>query len=120
MDKTVVLIQDNEEILDIMDEVLKDEGFEVVSSLTTEPIEKLDEIEPDIVIIDDHIKGNKTGSEVIAELKSDPETEDVSAVLTSTSLDLPSKAKDCNADDYIEKPFDIDHMIDVVKKNSSL
>lgn len=119
MDKTIVLIQDNEEILDIMDEVLKEEGFEVISSLTTEPIEKLDEIEPDVVIIDDHIKGKKRGSELIAELKSNPDTEDLPAVLTSTSLDLPEKAKECKADDFIEKPFDIDHMIEVVKKNSS-
>lgn len=118
MDKKVVLIQDNKEILNIMDEVLTDEGFEVISSLTPEPIEKLEKINPDILIIDDHIKGKKSGSEVIAELKSDPVTEDLTAVLTSTSLDLPKKAEECFADDYIEKPFDIDHMIAVVKQNS--
>lgn len=118
MDKKIVLIQDNEETLNIMDEVLKDEGFDVVPSLTTEPIDKLDEIEPDVLIVDDHIKGKKTGSEVIAELKSDPETEDLSAILTSTSYDLQKTAENCNADDYIEKPFDIDHLIDVVNKNS--
>lgn len=118
MKKKVVLIQDNEDILEIMDQVLEDEGFDVTSSLTTEPIEKIDEIDPDVVIVDDHIKGNKKGSKVIEELKADPQTEDVSAVLTSTSFDLPEKAKECNADDYIEKPFDIDHMINVVKNNS--
>ncbi|UXD70686.1 response regulator [Sphingobacterium faecium] len=118
MKKKVVLIQDDEDILDIMDEVLKDEGFEVTSSLSTEPIEKIDEIDPDVVVVDEHIRGSKKGSEVIELLKSDAETEDISAVLTSTSYDLPQKAKDCKADDYIEKPFDLDHMVDVVKKNS--
>jgi two-component system response regulator VicR len=118
MKKKVVLIQDNEDILEIMDQVLEDEGFDVTASLTTEPIEKIDEIEPDLVIVDDHIRGNKKGSKVIEELKTDPQTEDVSAVLTSTSHDLPEKAKECKADDYIEKPFDIDHMINVVKNNS--
>jgi DNA-binding response OmpR family regulator len=118
MKKKVVLIQDNEDILDIMEQVLEEEGFDVTPSLTTEPIDKIDEIEPDVVIVDDHIKGNKKGSQVIEELKSDAETEDVSAVLTSTSPDVPKKAKECRADDYIEKPFDIDHMIEVVKKNT--
>lgn len=113
----MVLIQDDEAILDIMDQVLEEEGFDVTASLTTEPMEKLDEIEPDVVIVDDHIKGKKKGSELIKELKSDPETQDVSAVLTSTSPDLPQRAKECKADDYIEKPFDIDHLIEVVKKN---
>ncbi|PWS30143.1 response regulator [Pedobacter paludis] len=118
MKKKVVLVQDNKDILDIMDQVLDEEGFDVTASLTTEPIEKIEEIEPDIVIIDDHIKGTKKGSEIINELKSDPETEDISAVLTSTSNKLPQQAEDCKADDYIEKPFDIDHMVDVVKKNA--
>jgi len=118
MKKKVVLVQDNKDILDIMDQVLDEEGFDVTASLTTEPIEKIEEIEPDIVVIDDHIKGTKKGSEIINELKSDPETEDISAVLTSTSNKLPQQAEDCKADDYIEKPFDIDHMVDVVKKNA--
>jgi len=118
MKKKVVLIQDNEDILNIMDQVLEDEGFEVTASLTTEPIEKLDEIDPDVIVVDEHIKGKKKGSVVIEELKSDPDTQDVSAVLTSTSASLPEKAKACNADDYIEKPFDIDHMVEVVKKNA--
>ena len=118
MKKKVVLVQDNKDILDIMDHVLEEEGFDVTASLTTEPIDKIDQIEPDVVIVDDHIKGKKRGSQVIKELKSDPETEDVSAVLTSTSNNLPQQAEECKADDYIEKPFDIDHMIEVVKKNS--
>ena len=118
MKKKVVLVQDNKDILDIMDHVLEEEGFDVTASLTTEPIDKIDQIEPDVVIVDDHIKGKKSGSQVIKELKSDPETEDVSAVLTSTSNNLPQQAEECKADDYIEKPFDIDHMVEVVKKNS--
>ncbi|MDY0904426.1 response regulator [Pedobacter sp. CFBP9032] len=118
MKKKVVLVQDNKEILEIMDQVLEEEGFDVTASLTTDPVDRIDEIEPDVVIVDDYIKGDKRGSEVIKQLKSDPETEDVSAVLTSTSNKLPQQAEECKADDYIEKPFDIDHMISVVKKNS--
>jgi len=117
-EKKVVLIQENEVILDIMDEVLEDGGFDVTPSLTTEPIENIEDIDPDVVIVDDHIKGDKKGSEVIRELKSDPDTEDVSSVLTSTAHNIEKTAKDCLADDFIQKPFDIDHMIDVVKKNA--
>jgi len=118
MKKKVVLVQDNKDILDIMDQVLEEEGFDVTASLTTEPIEKIEEIDPDVVIVDDHIKGKVKGSEIIKALKADPETEDLSAVLTSTSNNLPQQAEDCKADDYIEKPFDIDHMVEVVKKNT--
>lgn len=118
MKKKIVLIQDNEDILNAMEDILEDEGFDTVPSLTTEPIAEINDIDPDLIIVDDNIRGSKKGSKVIKELKEDPETEELSAVLTSTSSDLPEKAKNCKADDYIEKPFDIDHMIDVVKKNS--
>lgn len=118
MKKKVVLVQDNKDILDIMDQVLEEEGFDVTSSLSTDPIEKIDQIDPDIVVIDDNIKGSKKGSKVIKELKSSPETEDISAVLTSTSDKLPEIAQESKADDFIQKPFDLDHMVDVVKKNA--
>ncbi|MBD3906448.1 response regulator [Chryseobacterium sp. Ch-15] len=118
MKKKIVLIQDDKHVMDVMDEILQDEGFDVIPSLTTEPIERIDEIDPDLVIVDDNIKGKKKGSKVIRELKDDPETEELSAVLTSTSHDLPKTARECNADDYLEKPFDIDHMIEVVKNNA--
>lgn len=118
MKKKVVLVQDNKDILQIMDQVLEEEGFDVTGSLTTEPLQNIEEIDPDIVIVDDHIKGAVKGSQVIKELKSDPETEDIPAVLTSTSIDLASEAANCKADDFIEKPFGIDEMIDVVKKNT--
>lgn len=118
MEKKVVLIQDDEQILELMDHILTHEGYDVTPSLTTEPIEEIEEINPDIVIVDEHIKGEKNGTEVIEELKSDPATEDVSAVLTSTSSELSKKAEQCKADDFIEKPFDIDHLVDVVKKNT--
>lgn len=118
MKKKVVLLQDNKDILEIMDQVLEEEGFDVIGSLTTEPIENIDNIDPDIVIVDDHIKGAVKGSQVIKELKSDPETEEIPAVLTSTSNNLAEQAAECNADDFIAKPFGIDDMIDVVKKNT--
>ncbi|WP_159732537.1 response regulator [Sphingobacterium sp. 18053] len=118
MKKKAVLIQDNEDILNIMDEVLADEGFDVTPSLTTEPIEDILEIDPDIIIVDDHIRGTKKGSEVIKELKNDPETEELSSVLTSTAHDIAKIAAECKADDFIQKPFDLDQMVDIVKKNS--
>ncbi|QQT32904.1 response regulator [Sphingobacterium multivorum] len=116
--KKAVVIQDNEDILNIMDEVLVDEGFDVIPSLTIEPIEELEAIDPDILIVDDHIKGSKKGSEVIKELKADPDTEELPSVLTSTDSDIAKTAAECKADDFIEKPFDLDHMVDVVKRNS--
>lgn len=101
-----------------MDQVLEEEGFDVTPSLTTEPVENIEDIDPDVIVIDDHIKGGKKGSKVIKELKSDPQTEEIGAVLTSTANDLAQTAKESKADDYLQKPFDLDDMIEVVKKNS--
>ncbi|MFF5382412.1 response regulator [Pedobacter suwonensis] len=118
MKKKVVLVQDNEDILNIMDQVLEEERFNVTSSLTTEPIKNIDKINPDVVVIDEHIKGAVRGSEVVKDLKAGLETQDLPVILTSTSDKLLEQAEACKADDYIQKPFDIDHMVDVVKRNS--
>lgn len=119
MKKKVILVQDNKEILEIMDEVLEDEGFDVTASLTTEPIDRIEEIKPDAIVVDDHIKGKKKGSTVIKEVKESIKTEHVSAILTSTSAQLPDQAKECKADDYIQKPFELDDMINVIKRNTN-
>ncbi len=116
--KKIVLVQDNREILEIMEDVLQDEGFDVEASLTTKPIEKIATSKPDAIVIDDHIAGERKGSQVIKEIKNNNKTKNVSAVLTSTSNELPKQAKACLADDYIQKPFDLDEMVKVVKKNT--
>ena len=116
--KKVVLIQDNKEILEIMEEALEDEGFNVIASLDTKPIEAIPITKPAALVIDDHIAGKKRGSEIIKEVKENKKTANLSAILTSTSNDLPIKAKVCKADDYIIKPFELDDMIDLVKKNT--
>lgn len=116
--KKVVLVQDNKEILEIMEEALEDEGFEVIGSLTTEPIQEINKTKPDAVVVDDHIAGSKRGSQVVKELKDDVKNASVSAILTSTSEKLPKQAEECNADAYIQKPFELDEMVDVVKKNT--
>ncbi|MGY3054405.1 two-component system response regulator VicR [Pedobacter sp. UYEF25] len=118
MKKKIVLVQDNVEVLEIMDEALADEGFEVIASLAPKPLSEMEELKPDAIVIDDHIKGTKRGSEVIKEVKQNKKTEKVSAVLTSTSNKLAEQAKLCNADDYIQKPFELEEMISVVKKNT--
>ena len=71
-----------------------------------------------MVVIDDNIQGKLKGSEVVKKIKTDPKTEELPAVLTSTSPNLKEQALACKADDYIEKPFDLDYLVDVVKKHS--
>ena len=55
MKKKIVLIQDNEDILNLMDDVLQEEGFKVTASLTTEPIEQIKKIEPDLLVVEDNL-----------------------------------------------------------------
>lgn len=59
MEKKVVLIQDNKQILEIMDQILSDEGYNVTSSLNPRPIDDIAEIDPDVVIVDEFIEGDK-------------------------------------------------------------
>ena len=115
--KKIILIQDNETILQLLDQVLEEEGYDVTASLTIEPIENILKIDPDIIIIDDHIKGKLTGSQIIKRLKSNTVTNKIPAILSSTSSNIVHEAILCDADGLIEKPFEIEDVLNLVKKN---
>jgi two-component system response regulator VicR len=111
--KTLV-IEDNPDIKEILGYILKDDGHEVISCTDGTSLESLDSIKPDIILMDDILSGIR-GSELCRRLKSDDTTKDIPVILISAMPNLPDTAKNCKADAYIEKPFNIDHLIKIVK-----
>ena len=67
---------------------------------------------PDLVLLDIMLP-DKDGSEILAELRSDPATETLPVImLTAKSSQVDKiRALDSGADDYITKPFDIMELV---------
>lgn len=113
----IVIIEDNPDILDIVDFILKDEGYEVFSYTDGTIINDLGNINPDIILLDEILPTNR-GSELCKQLKNNPQYKDIPVILVSTIPHLRALAESCGADSYLEKPFDIEDLTAIITQFS--
>jgi DNA-binding response OmpR family regulator len=110
----ILLIEDNPDIKELLNYILKDDGHKVISSSDATSLNSLDKIKPDLILLDE-ILAEQRGSALIRQLKNNDTTKHIPVVLISAMPGLKDLALECGADAYIEKPFDIDTLIGVVK-----
>lgn len=116
--KTVLLVEDEENLVRIIETVLRDEGYDVRKTYSAE--EALDlcaAFSPDLVICDVKM-GLMDGFEMVNKLKVLETTRNTPFVFLTAFDDLSSKklGLGLGAAEYITKPFDVDHLIMVVKR----
>jgi len=72
---------------------------------------------PDLVLCDVMMPG-LDGFEVLRRLRADPATAGVPFVFVTASADKHDKrfGLDLGADDYVTKPFDMDHLLQVIAR----
>jgi two-component system response regulator VicR len=117
MSKRILVIDDDEDILEILNIVFQEEGYDVVLSNTGEAAEHIQVIHPDLILLDVRIEGSsKKGNEICAELKQQYNQKKMPIILVSAETDLEMLANECGADFYITKPFDIFQLVDHVKR----
>lgn len=111
----ILVIEDNPDILYIMDYLLIDGGYEVVSESDSASIERLDEIKPNLIILDELLTDVR-GSELCTRVKSSDETGHIPVMLISAHPNIKTFAEACNADAYMEKPFEIEEFLDLIRQ----
>jgi two-component system, OmpR family, phosphate regulon response regulator PhoB len=114
MHKKIIVIEDNNDILDLMQYILEDEGYLVLPLGQAEPLNTLKEQRPDLVLLDDRLPG-EYGHVLCAKLKANPETQEIPVILVSAARNLEQIAYECKADDFLPKPFDLKDLIAMVK-----
>lgn len=116
MNKRILIIDDDEDILDILHIIFRDEGFNVVVSNTGDAADNIHIINPDLIVLDVRIEGSpKRGDQICAEIKANYPGKKMPVVLVSAETDLAILANGCGADFYIKKPFDIYDLLLKVK-----
>jgi DNA-binding response OmpR family regulator len=106
MGKRILVIDDNKDILEIITITLKCEGFEVISSDNADIFSELESIKPDLILLDNWI-GNIRGSDLCKTLKDNKAFSHIPVILLSAVHDLEMLANECQADAYLEKPFEL-------------
>jgi len=111
---TVLVIDDDPVILELLRVNFEIEGFDVVCARDgDEGFAMAQEIHPDVVI-SDIMMPRRDGLQLLSDLKGDPRTEDLPVILLSAKAQKSEvqHGLDMGADDYITKPFDPIQLID--------
>lgn len=110
----IVVIEDNPDISEIMDIILREDGYEVISSEDGSIAEQFNEIKPDLVLMDELLPG-KRGSEWCKIIKSNVQTKHIPVILVSTMPNLEQLAEKSGADAFLEKPFNISNLGSIIR-----
>jgi len=106
MPKKILVIDDDDLLLEMYQEKLEHEGFEVVTALSDqEGLKKAKSTKPNLILLD-ILMPSMDGFEVLEKLKSDPETEKIPVVfLTNLSREerYVSKGRKLGAAAYLVK-----------------
>lgn len=118
MSKKILIIDDDDDILSLVSYLLKEDGYSVISSTTSKILTKLGKIKPDLILLDCWLPG-VFGDDLCREIRSNALYKHIPIIMISAVNNLSFIAKECNADGYIEKPFDLDHLSAMVKQHCS-
>ena len=114
MARTVLIVDDEESIIQSLKGILTDEGFEVISAGSgLAALEKIDELMPDIVLLDIWMPG-MDGIETLIKIKeSHPELQ-VVMMSGHGTIEMAVKATKLGAYDFIEKPLSLEKLLLVI------
>lgn len=116
MSRKILAVDDDNDIVDIIRIILEDEGYEV-ATLTNgnNVLSEIAAFRPDLILLDVML-GGIDGREVCKAIKEDSNYKDIPVVMISASHNLHNLLKlPGSPNDFIAKPFDIDHLIKKVK-----
>jgi CheY-like chemotaxis protein len=109
---SVLVVDDESDIREAVSEVLADEGYVVHGAGDgAEALRKARAVHPNIVLLDLMMPG-MNGWEFRAAQKGDPELSDIPVVVLSAL----GRVAGMDAARFIQKPFDLDELLDAVRQ----
>jgi DNA-binding response OmpR family regulator len=115
MSKKILVADDDPGIVDAMQILLEDEGYDVIVTLDGETIPLMIEKNPDLIFLDIWMSG-VNGNIVCQKLKADDTTKHIPVIMFSANRDTEEIAMQCGANGFLSKPFEIKHLLDIVHK----
>ena len=112
MNKLIHIIEDDIDILTILNLFLIKKGFTVIADYNGNNLDLKKEPCPDVYLIDINLVG-KNGIDICKRIKK--ECSHVPVVIMSANMQLEELAKECNADAFIAKPFDMNTVLSAVE-----
>lgn len=115
---TVLVIDDNPDLLDIVDAILSEAGFLVAKAVSGEAgLTIARSLHPELILLDLNMP-RMDGWEVLKLLKSEEATRGIPVAIFSVRTDLKDKmfGLQRGAVDYISKPFQYDQLSERIRR----
>jgi len=110
MKNTILIVDDEEDILDLMEYTLSQEGYDVITCVDTSNVkDMLNEEEISLILMDRNLP-NAEGSVFIAKLRQEGYNQPVIYVSAKESSDEILEGFERGGDDYITKPFNLNEL----------
>ena len=109
--KRLLVMDDEPDILEFLQIILQEEGYEV-ETCERGSLEQVWHTRglPDLILIDVLLSG-KDGRELVKSLKKQQETKQIPVLMFSAYPSAQETAQQAGADDFLEKPFEIDVLL---------
>ena len=115
-DRKILLVDDNRDLLQIIQIILKGQGFETVLASSIEEAEIKIKIHNPALILMDVFLSDQDGREYCNYLKSEALTRNIRVILMSGSELNMNMMSRIHADDFMEKPFDYNDLVSRVER----
>lgn len=113
--KKILLVDDDENILEPLSLILESEGYQTKTVMDGNDVtKKIKQFNPDLILLDVLMSGSD-GRAICKDLKKDKETKNIKIIMMSAHPSAAKDSKECGADDFIAKPFEIDNLVDTLK-----
>jgi DNA-binding response OmpR family regulator len=114
---TILIIDDEPEITEIVEVFLSNAGYTVVAENTAaDGIKTARKIRPAVILLDIMMPG-KDGYEVCNELKLEPTTADIPVIFLTgkDSRDDSGRSFKVGGDLFVKKPFSCERLLEIIK-----
>lgn len=115
--KTIMVADDDQDILDLVTALLIDSGYRVVTSYNGDGLENIEETGlPDLLLLDIRMQHGRNGKEIATRLKHQKSTQNLPIVLISANHDIVEAVEESGADGFLRKPFNVKQLMEVVRQ----
>ncbi len=116
MQPKILVVDDDESILEVIQIVLESEGYQIQISQNGDCFQHFTGCLPDLILLDVLLSG-EDGREICKQLKHNQTTAHIPVVILSAHSDANKLVDVSGADDFLEKPFDVEVLIEIVEKH---
>ncbi len=116
MIKKIVVSDDDSGIQDIFRLILERAGYEVEVVCNGNDMLKNQFKLPDLFILDKQLSG-VDGLDICRHLKRQKKTAHIPVIMVSANPNINLLSKEAGADDYIEKPFEMGHLLEKISSH---